>query len=425
MLQQRSYLGTICVWIAAATVVVLQAALPACAPAKADEAPAAIVLSEQAASHMRAPDIEAVRADPQACADALRGVGLRVVVHPDRAIIAATGRRSVSAGRTGVEHATPLALAYSTLSGSSSEQLAQRFQGYLFESHLTGSQREAATMIGKQGGFVDDKGHVKEGGSELRVGIWCRWEPHLVVCGHGYGVCRRLNPVIRPPTSAAVEAPPLPGSVLWWAWPHRAASWGNAAADFPPGKYRVRDVLTRLSVKAEVDIVAEEQAGEMQVYMAAQDVCVRDVLWALEVATGLPVRIVPGASPPIIAVGPRSESHEATYRERNLVAPIRGLGYCSPEECAAGSYLLAQFEGGATHLGRHWVGWRFPELPLLYRNWILEEWQRAGSSDMPDDLKQLPAQEAYVLWLKCVVVSVGSFAANGAGGGVEYAIPAL
>lgn len=425
MLQQRSPLEWVHVSAAAAIVAVLQAVLPVCVPARGDGAPAAIVLSEQAAGQMRAPDIEAFRADPEAVADALRGLGLRVVVHPHLAIIAATGRPSASGGESVVKGSSPLALAYSILSNSSSEQLAQRFQGYLSESQLTALQREAAITIGRQRGFVDDRGHVKDGGSQLRVGLWCRWEPHLIICGHDHALSGRLSPVIRPPTLAAVEAAPLPGSVLWWAWPHRAATWGNVAADVPPGTYQVRDVLARLSVRAEVDIVAEAQAGEMQVYMAAQDVCARDVLWALEVATGLPVRIVPGASPPIIAVGSRSESREAMYRERSLVAPIPGLGYCSPEECSPGRYLLAHFGGGATHLGRHWVGWRFLELPLLYRNWVLEEWQRAGWSDMPDDLKQLPTQEAYVLWLKCVVVSVGGFAADGAGGGVEYALPAL
>jgi hypothetical protein len=71
------------------------------------------------------------------------------------------------------------------------------------------------------------------------------------------------------------------------------------------------------------------------------------------------------------------------------------------------------------------VGWRFRDLPLLYRNWIEEEWERTLVHAPQGQLPALDPHTADVLWVRSIFVSVDLQHDDGSGGGVEFSVPAF
>ncbi len=409
----------------AAGIGLLPVAERVCLGASADSQGVAVVINTERAPDAELPRIEDLRADPGGIAQALTDAQLRVTLHPTGRCIAATAPPLITDEDLRTGHLSPIVLAAGILERTTSEQFAARFQGYVTVEKLSETQQAAAQRIGRRRGLVDEEGRVTEEGTHLCVGIWCRWEPHVVTVRNGDRICRKLKFGIRPPTEPVVAGSPLSGSVLWWAWPHAEASWGNERVSVEAGTYTLDDLLARLSAVSEVDIVARSPASETKLTVVASQVCVKELLWAIEIATGLPARTVPDSEPPIIAVGPRGERAEAHYREHNVLVPISGLGYYSASDSPGGRELLSAYEGGPTAEGQHWIGWRFSDLPLLYRNWVQEEWERSYKPSDDEPLDQLKPDETYVLWVKCVLISITGRAKDGGGRGGKYLVPAF
>jgi len=396
-----------------------------CLSASADSQGVAVVINTERAPDVELPRIEDLRADPGAVVQAFKDAGLRVTVGPTRRCIAVTRPLLMADDDLRIADLLPVALAAGILQRTTSEQLASRFQGYVPVEKLSEAQQAVAQRIGRRRGLVDEEGRATEEGTHLCVGIWCRWEPHVVTVRNGDHICRKLRFGIRPPTEPAVTASPLSGSVLWWAWSHAAASWGNQPVSVEAGTYALDDLLARLSAVSEVDFVARSPASDRKLAVVASQVRVRELLWAIEIATGLPARTVPNAQPPIIAVGSRGERAETRYRQHNVLVPIPGLGYYSASDSPGGQKLLSAYGGGPTAEGQHWIGWRFSDLPLLYRNWVQEEWERSYEPSDGEPMDQLKPDKTYVLWVKCVLVSISGLAKDGSGRGGEYLVPAL
>jgi hypothetical protein len=71
------------------------------------------------------------------------------------------------------------------------------------------------------------------------------------------------------------------------------------------------------------------------------------------------------------------------------------------------------------------VGWHLRDLPLLYRNWIAEEWQRTVALDPKPESPDLDVNTTDVLWVKTILVSIDLQQPDGSGGGVEIVVPAF
>ena len=71
------------------------------------------------------------------------------------------------------------------------------------------------------------------------------------------------------------------------------------------------------------------------------------------------------------------------------------------------------------------VGWHFHDLPLLYRNWIEEEWQRTVELESGAQPPSIRTDGTDVFWAKAILVSIMSQEESGGGRGVEIAVPAF
>lgn len=386
----------------------------------------AAVINAPTTDEMSPPTAEQLRSDPSAVARSLSEAGLLVRVSPDGRCIAASAPATVSDDDLVSADLPPPVLVTRIVDGITSEQMAARFQGYLAGEKLSDQQRLAALRIGKRRSLVDEQGRPTEEGTRLSVGIWCTWKPHVVTTDHsGNHICRMLDFGIRPPTEPAIATAPLSGSVLWWAWPYLRADWGDQTVSIEPGMYALDALLERLSAASGINIVARGPADGTRLTVCADGIRVRELLWAVEVATGLPAEVVPKSDPPIVALGAGGARSQPRYRDNNVLVPMPGLGYYSASQSPGGSDLLMGYPGGPTENRKHWIGWRFSDLPLLYRNMVQDEWAR--SYRHPDGAAATPLEpdETYVLWVKCVLVSVGAMASDGSGRGGEYPVPAL
>ncbi len=385
-----------------------------------------LVVNPSANVHTSMPTVEQLDSAPDAVARGLSEAGFLVRTSPDGRCIAASAPATVSDDDLGSADLPPPVLVTRIVDGITSEQMAARFQGYLAGERLSEPQRLAALRIGKRRSLVDAEGRPTEAGTRLSVGIWCTWRPHVVTTdANDNHICRMLDFGIRPPTEPAIAVAPLSGSVLWWAWPYRDADWGDQTVSIEAGTYALDELLERLSAASGIDIVARAPADGTSLAVCADGIRVRELLWAVEVATGLPAEIMPNSDPPIVALGAGGARSQPRYRDDNVLVPVPGLGYYSASQSPGGSDLLMAYPGGPTEKGKHWIGWRFSDLPLLYRNMVQDEWARScklSDAALPASLKP---DETYVLWVKCVLVSVGAMASDGSGRGGEYPVPAL
>lgn len=71
------------------------------------------------------------------------------------------------------------------------------------------------------------------------------------------------------------------------------------------------------------------------------------------------------------------------------------------------------------------VGWHLRDLPLLYRNWIQDEWQRTVELESKPQSPVLDVSTTDVLWANTILVSVMLQQEDGSGGGVEFVVPAF
>lgn len=75
--------------------------------------------------------------------------------------------------------------------------------------------------------------------------------------------------------------------------------------------------------------------------------------------------------------------------------------------------------------GEKSIGWRWPELPLLYRQLIVERAKHdLSTAEKVLQAKQSP-EKTEVVWAQVVVVSVHLLQPNFAGGGSNIVLPVL
>ena len=397
-----------------------------CTSAWADSQGVAVVINADLALDAELPGIEELRADPDSVAQAFRDAGLRVTVDPTGRCLAVTSPSHITDEDLLTGDLFRAAFFAGILERTTSEQFTARQKGYLPAEALSDVQRAALLRIAQRYGMVDKHGKVTEEGTHLCAGIGPTWVTHVSTHADTQAPsCIKLFVETCPPTEAAIARPPLSGSVLWWAWPYAQADWGDEQVSLEAGTYALDELLAQLSRDCRADMVARPPASERKLAVVASQMSVRKLLWATEVALGLPARIVPDSKPPIILVasdmGPRAYYHP----DYNVLLPMPGLGYWSPADSPIGRKLLSNLEGGPAQEGQDWLGWRFSNLPLLYRNSIREEWKRTYQALYGRPPHPLQPDRTSVLWTKSVCVSVDLQLEDGSGGGSEFVLPAL
>jgi hypothetical protein len=383
----------------------------------------AVVINSELAPDAKLPSLAALRADASAAAQAFRQAGLRVAVDPAGACLAVTKPMHIADDELLTKELPSPLLAAGIMERVTRDQLAAHKKGYVRAELLSEVAQAAAQRLARQLGMLDEKGRTREKDLEdasLSVAVWPSWQVHVAA---NNGKCIRLNFGLRPPTAPAVAEPTLSGSVLWWAWPHCQAAWGDKRVSVAAGTYALRDLARRLTERGELQVSAQPEVANWRLAVAAEDTPVKTLLWAVSVATGLEVQAAAEtARAKILVTSDLSREHSFNV-DVNSLAPVRGFGYYSCSDPPIGRELLSRLDGGAA--GADWIGWRLSDLPLLYRNWIQEEWRRTHQLLFDKPAPALDPDATFVLWTKCLLVSIGLMREDASGGGYEFLLPAL
>ncbi len=212
-----------------------------------------------------------------------------------------------------------------------------------------------------------------------------------------------------PPTPPAVGAAPLSGSPLWHArvglpdldWTHRRVS-------IEPGLYALADLCSALTATAGFALHAAPDVSERNVYCAAQDAEVGNVLWAAEVALGCFPRPLPTADPDEVFIS--DDPPPGLAAGACMVFRAAAQGCPSPFGLVRAAGMDADASAWAAH-GLAPVSYRLADLPLLHREWIGARLQReehaTGRSGVAVD------EGVVITWFYAVTVSSAAVSEQG------------
>jgi hypothetical protein len=401
---------------------VLRATIPAAADG-AQRMPTAggvaVVIGGAAAATTALPELARLRAEPGAVASGYRSDGLHVETDPTGMVLAVkpptrlTGA-DVASGVLGCGE-----LATALVQQATAEQLALRSHGYLTADGLPEQQLSVLRQMSAcryHGAGRNPRGAGPFSPADLQIGVWVT---ELSVPRADGRPTYMWPPAIRPPTPETCPGPLLAGSVLWWESPHVFAEWGDTHVTVEPGVYGLGDLFRIACGRTDVDMIVSAAHEEDQVAVVADKVPIRCLVWAAEVATGLPVKPVPGSVPVILQMGSADVGCYAEFGHPNrLFPPFPSIGYWVP---APGCYLAEEDRAFVGPEGdAYWLGWRYSDLSLLYRNWVREQWVATGRQGAAnDEAIDATLGESYVIWRRCVDVDVSGTRGNERAGGVQ------
>lgn len=377
----------------------------------------AVVIAGQ---DLNLPDLEQVAAEPERVAQELRAAGLRVVTDPSGRCLAVSPAPAITdddlaAGKVGEE-----VLVAGIAERMTERQFAARKNGYLPESLLSAPQKAALRSIARQQQWIDDQGRIREAGAHLSLGIWPTWMLQVATVRDGQVTSVRLPSVLRSPTPAAIPRPPLAGSLLWWAWSGGNATWGSERVSLPAGEYPLRQLMAKLADAGQGVIAVDGDVPDVSLTVAAKDMPLQTLLWAVGAATGCQVRMQTVNPLSVIVALPAERKFPLHAEDNDLLLPVAGIGYLSASTSESGRNLLATLDAPSPE----WLGWRLTDLPAMYRNRIASMWEQENTQRTVP----LPApdpQHTVVLWYKSLLISPGTQRDDGSGGGTELTLPAL
>jgi hypothetical protein len=220
--------------------------------------------------------------------------------------------------------------------------------------------------------------------------------------------------------------------MLWWLWPYADADWGHQLLNIPPGTYCVQ-ALCMLMTDASGEIIRiADDVEAPRLAVAARNVPLRNLLWAVEVASGLPLRELTHERELTFVFAARRVINSPESRaDRVLRLPAEG--YRPPIRTSFGQFLIDKADGPGKTASEWSIGWRYANMPLLYRELFRDKWSETrryivdwGASDGEWDAAAMAAlQNGYVMWVRHILVSVELLWPNGAGGGAELRLPVL
>jgi hypothetical protein len=378
--------------------------------------PVGVAVVINAVQEVELPDLERVAAEPDRIAREFRAAGLRVATDPSGRCLAVTPPPDITDGDL-IAGVMPNAVLMTGIAERvTPEQCALRDHGYLREEALSESQRAAFRHVARRCQWIDTQGKVKEAGAHLSLGIWPTWTLQVATARNGQADCIRRGTLPRPPSLAAIPHPPLAGSLLWWARVDDEAAFGREPISIPAGNYLLRDLTAKLAAAGGCTIAVHENVPDMLLAVAAADMPLRGLLWAVEAATGYPVRVQNAEPLSVIVALPAARRYPLQEEDTNLLLPVANFGYLSAMNAENGRKMLATLDAPSPE----WIGWRFSELPAMYRNQINRAWQQRDPN-----LPALDPEHTIVLWCKSLLISPGTQQDDGSGGGYEYTLPAL
>ena len=398
---------------------------PDAAPASETEG-TAVVINQGVDAYVGVPSAEQVREDAHGTLAALRDAGLRVATAADGRCIATTGLQSPPSADVCEDGCATAALVAALCATLSADQFASRERGYVQWEQMSKEQQAIALQLAHTCGLLAHDRDTPPGGAQLAVEVGPRWVTHVSARGeNAYADCVRLFVETEPPTQAAIAAPPLSGSELWWAWPSSDATWGDDVVDLEPGVRSLEQLASELCAAGDIDIVVAPSARDIPLTVMASSMPLRKLMWAIEVATGLPARLAAGADPPIVRIGFGNHRADWYHQDYNVLLPIPEVGYWSLTDAPIGQAALPLLQGGPVDDSKEWIGWRFSALPLLYQKSIQMEWERTHSAMRGCDAPAFDPQRTFVLWTRAIKVSIALLDADGGGQAYEFALPAL
>jgi hypothetical protein len=386
-------------------------------PAYAESAGTAVVVKVDGAGGS-CPLVEQLLADPAAGAKSLGDAGYFVAHDPSGRYLAASPRVELPTDAEQIKQLSGAALACVLVDHSLPAQWAARQKGYLSLTQLSSFQRVAATELGRLRGLLDPEGNSRRPGMHLRIGLWRSWQVYVAVSADQPETSSRLQHGLRPPSVPAIAAPPLKGSVLWWSWPHVEADWGAETVSVSPDTYALADLLTTLEEASGILLDASPDLAQAKVAVGAQDAPVRNLIWALRTALGVEVETEEVQQ----ALTVTFAEPEETWPPKERLAPLRGLGYYTPLASGIAGHLR-ELDGDPD--GDGWLGWRFSDLPLMYREMVDEQWTTDLGAPADRQPLSLNPDATFVIWIKTICVSIELTGQGGGGYGSSCYVPAL
>lgn len=354
-----------------------------------------------------------------------RSAGLRVLTDPTGRIVAATGLSRLLADASKYTDLSDRALAAAILHQCTPEQLVPRDKGYISLENLTQPQAVAAREIARRRGLIEAIGSSTNAGAHLCVGMWSGWTVHLVGEGQtGMRLCRKLDVAPSLPTEGVIASPYLSGSPLWFAWSPPARTADEKGFDVRADTYTIGDLAKRLSSWGTTTITADSSVSNTRIFAAAVGAPLRNVLWALGVATGLQTEDETNPTGVTENLVPRGAGTSPTGASRNSFLPVPQIGYYSAADSPVGRTLLFKANDHSGRAGEGSRIWILSDLPLLYQNEINEAW-KVTSKHFGESNVAFSPEHTFVLWTQSITVSVELQSADGAGSGVEFAFPVL
>lgn len=381
-----------------------------------------VVIGGAAAEAAALPELGRLETEPVAVASGYRSDGLHVETDPTGMVLAVKPPTRL----TGADVASGILgcgeLATALVQQATAEQLALRSHGYLTADGLPEHQLNVLRQMSEcrlHGATRKVPGAGPFSPADLQVGMWAPWVLELSV-PRADGRATYISPhAIRPPTPETCPGPLLAGSVLWWESPYVVSKWGDTHVTVEPGVYGLGDLFRIACGTTDVDVIVSAPHEDDQVAVVAHKVPIRCLVWAAEVATGLPVKPVPGSVPVILQMGSADVGCYAEFgHPHRAFPPLPSVGYwVAPPEChlAAADRAFVGPEGDA-----YWLGWRYPDLSLLYRNWVREQWVATrGQEPATDEEIDAALSESFVIWRRCVEVDISGTRGNERAGGVQ------
>jgi len=383
----------------------------------------AVVMNANIGQEVKLPEIADLRGNPQSVADRLRAAGWYVSSDPTDRCLAVTRNTVVSDDEMRSEKCPDRELTIGIFERLTQEQLDARAMGYITLEKLTPVQQAAVFSIAKRRQLVNRNGTLPPG-KHLAIGVWPTWMIQAVTQQHGIGTVEKLRVGAPPPTPAAIIKPPLLGSTQWWLWPQADAQWGSETVSIPAGQYTLKDLVARVAPVCKGKVLADPPIEDTVVLVVADGISIRQLLWAVSVVTGLQVKALPMDPYQVLLTTrtPPGEYYNPHQDEQTPISPA-DLFY-SPASSKLGSGLLSLIEGGVNQADRYWIGWRYHELPLLYRNRITAIRQR-DDQDLMEIPSPLDPDHTIIIWTKAVTVSIDLQARDGSGQGIEFSLPAF
>lgn len=381
-----------------------------------------VVIGGAAAEPAALPELGRLEAEPGAVASGYRSDGLHVETDPTGMLLAVKPPTRL----TGADVASGILgcgeLATALVQQATAEQLALRSHGYLTADGLPEHQLNVLRQMSEcryHGAGRNPRGAGPFSPVDLQIGMWVTWVLELSV-PRADGTTTFVLPIgMRPPTPETCPGPVLTGSVLWWESPYMFSEWGQTPVTVAAGTYGIGDLFRMACARTDVDVIVADVHETDKVVVVADALPIRWLIWAVEVATGLPVTVVPGSAPIIARVGGTEVGcyAEHQYRER-LFPPFPSVGYWVP---APGCYLAEEDRAFVGPEGdAYWLGWRYSDLSLLYRNWVREQWVATGRQGAADDEAiNATLSESYVIWRRCVDVDISGTRGNERAGGIR------